>query len=80
MMSAEPDATIWALSLGQPHLAVEFLNRATLMIRNYNGGTPLGAAMRYGHADQLPAELIPKPPGALQKLLYRLGVSRPPFG
>jgi len=50
------------------------------MIRNYNGGTPLGAAMRYGHADQLPADLIPKPPGALQKLLYRLGVSRPPFG
>jgi len=41
---------------------------------------PSGAAIRYGHASQLPEEFIPKPPTALDKLLYRLGAPRPPFG
>jgi len=53
-------------------------NRATLLIRNYNGGTPIGAAIRHGHADQLPAEFVPAPPTAIQKFLYRIGASRPP--
>ena len=48
------------------------------MIRNYNGGTPIGAAIRHGHADQLPEEFVPKPPTAIQKFLYRIGATRPP--
>ena len=56
----------------------EFLNRATLLIRNYTGGTPIGAAIHNGHTDQLPEELRPKPPTPLQKFLYRTGFSRPP--
>ena len=56
----------------------EFLNRATLLIRNYNGGTPIGAALRHGHIDQLPEEFRPKEPNAFQRLLYKIGLTRPP--
>jgi hypothetical protein len=55
----------------------EFLTQATMTVRNYNGGTPIGAAIRYGHADQLPAEFVPKPPGALQRFLHKIGLARP---
>ena len=58
----------------------EALNAATLRLRNYTGGTPLGGAIRTGHGDQLPPEFRPKPPNWLQTLLYRTGISRPPFG
>ena len=56
------------------------INRATLSIRNYTGGTPIGAAIHNGHADQLPEEFRPKPPTIVQKILYKTGFSRPPFG
>ena len=49
-----------------------------MTIRNYNGGTPIGAAIRHGHSAQLPPEFVPKPPTALQKFLYKIGASRPP--
>ena len=55
----------------------EFLTHATMTVRNYNGGTPVSAAIRHGHTDQLPAEFIPKPPTALRRFLYKIGIARP---
>ena len=55
----------------------EFLTPATMTVRNYNGGTPVGAAIRYGHIAQLPPEFVPKPPNALQKFFYKIGIARP---
>ena len=57
----------------------QFLNRTTLTIKNYTGGTPIGAAVHKGHADQLPAEFRPQPPTLVQRMLYKTGFFRPPY-
>ncbi|HRI83392.1 MAG TPA: hypothetical protein PLF88_13190, partial [Opitutaceae bacterium] len=52
---------------------------ALLNVRNYDGLTVGRLAVERGHAAQIPAPFRPKPPGPLQRLGLKLGISRPPF-
>ena len=50
-----------------------------LNVRNYDGVTVGRLAIQGGFTGQIPPDLRPKSPGAVSKLLTRLGMRRSPF-